>query len=135
MRKAGYPVVFLDRMFDFYVRNHMVFSLIPKEYHLAPFDVAYGEGKTRLLHYRAPERTGSTLVTDTSVSKVEGAAKDASQITEKRPLLIIHAPINTFHILDLNPRRSVVRNLLASGDLDVYMLDWDTKTGMTTLCH
>lgn len=129
MRKAGYPVVFLDRMFDFYVRNHMVFSLIPKEYHLAPFDVAYRKGKTRLLHYRAPERTGSTPIADVSASKVEGAAKGSSQITEKRPLLIIYAPINTFHILDLNPRRSVVRNLLASSDLDVYMLDWGYPDG------
>jgi len=123
MRKAGYPVVHIDRMFDFYVRSHMVLSVIPKEYRLAPFDVAYRKGKTRLLHYRAPELTGSTIVADASASKDEGAAK-GSQITGKCPLLIIYAPINTFHILDLNPRRSVVKNLLASGGLDIYMLDW-----------
>jgi polyhydroxyalkanoate synthase len=29
-----------------------------------------------------------------------------------------------FHILDLNPKKSVVRNLLASGGLDIYVLDW-----------
>jgi polyhydroxyalkanoate synthase subunit PhaC len=120
MRKAGYPVSYLDRMFDFYVRSHMVFSLIPKEYHLAPFDVAHRKGKTRLIHYRSPERTGSTLAAHDTTSKVEGS----SQISRKQPLLIIYPPINTFHILDLNPRRSVVRNLLASSDLDVYMLDW-----------
>jgi poly(3-hydroxyalkanoate) synthetase len=28
-----------------------------------------------------------------------------------------------FHILDLNLRKSVVRNLLASGGLDIYVLD------------
>jgi polyhydroxyalkanoate synthase subunit PhaC len=42
----------------------------------------------------------------------------------KQPLLIIYAPINTFHILDLNPQRSIVRDLLASGGLDIYLLDW-----------
>lgn len=124
MRKAGYPVSYLDRMFDFYVRSHMVFSLIPKEYHLAPFDVAHRKGKTRLLHYRAPEVASHTLAAHATVSTVEGVSRDASQISRKQPLLIIYAPINTFHILDLNPRRSVVRNLLTSGDLDIYMLDW-----------
>jgi polyhydroxyalkanoate synthase len=39
-------------------------------------------------------------------------------------LLIIYAPINTFHILDLNPERSVVRNLLRNDGLDIYVLDW-----------
>jgi polyhydroxyalkanoate synthase len=100
-RKAGYPVDYLDRMFDWYVRSHQVFSLIPKESHLAPFDVVYRKGKARLLHYRG----------DNSAEK-------------KQPLLIIYAPINTFHILDLNPDRSVVRDLLASNGLSIYLLDW-----------
>lgn len=117
MRKAGYPVSHLDRMFDFYVRSHMVLSLVPKEYHLAPFDVVHRNGKTRLLHYRAPERADGS----SSGGKAEGDSRIAKK---RRPLLIIYAPINTFHILDLNPKRSVVRNLLASGGLDVYMLDW-----------
>jgi polyhydroxyalkanoate synthase len=103
-RKAGYPVDYLDRLFDWYVRSHLVFSLIPKESHLSPFDVVYRKGKTRLLHYRG-------------YGQETPAAK-------KQPLLIIYAPINTFHILDLNPRRSVVRDLLASGGLDIYLLDW-----------
>lgn len=100
-RKAGYPIDYLDRLFDWYVRSHLVFSLIPKESHLAPFDVVYRKGKVRLLHYRG----------DSSAEK-------------KQPLMIIYAPINTFHILDLNPYRSVVRDLLASNGLDIYLLDW-----------
>jgi polyhydroxyalkanoate synthase len=103
-RKAGYPVDFLDRLFDWYVRSHLVFSLIPKEAHLAPFDVVYIKGKTRLLHYRGPGLEGTPA--------------------KKQSLLIIYAPINTFHILDLNPKRSVVRNLLESDGLDIYLLDW-----------
>ena len=103
-RNAGYPVDYLDRLFDWFVRSQLVFSLIPKESHLAPFDVVYRKGKTRLLHYR-----GNGLQTS-------GA--------KKQPLLIVYAPINTFHILDLNSNRSVVRNLLASDGLDIYVLDW-----------
>lgn len=37
-RKAGYPIDYLDDLFDWYVRSHLVFSNIPKESHLAPFD-------------------------------------------------------------------------------------------------
>lgn len=103
-RKAGYPIDYLDRLFDWYVRSNLVFSLIPKESHLAPFDAVYRKGKTRLLHYRGYGQETSTA--------------------KKQPLLIIYAPINTFHILDLNPKRSVVRDLLASDSLDIYLLDW-----------
>lgn len=103
-RKAGYPIDYLDRLFDWYVRSNLVFSLIPKESHLTPFDAVYRKGKTRLLHYRGYGQETSTA--------------------KKQPLLIIYAPINTFHILDLNPKRSVVRDLLASDGLDIYLLDW-----------
>jgi polyhydroxyalkanoate synthase len=103
-RKAGYPVDYMDRLFDWYVRSQLVFSLVPKESHLAPFDVVYRKGKARLLHYRHSD--------------------EVTPSARKQPLMIIYAPINTFQILDLNPERSVVRNLLASDGLDIYLLDW-----------
>src|SRR5215211_1646611 len=113
--KIGYPVAYLDWMFDWYVRGFMVFSLIRKESHLAPFDVVYRKGKARLLHYRNNEQETSSSAT-TAVEK--------KQQQQRQPLLIIYAPINTFHIMDLNPRRSIVRDLLALGGLDIYLLDW-----------
>src|SRR5919198_6243301 len=109
-RKVGYPIDYLDWMFDWYVKNRMVFSLIPKESHLAPFDVVYRKGKVRLLHYRKNDDQETTF--SSTIKK------------QRQPLLIIYAPINTFHILDLNSKRSVVRDLLASGSLDIYLLDW-----------
>jgi polyhydroxyalkanoate synthase len=109
-RKVGYPIDYLDWMFDWYVKNRMVFSLIPKESHLAPFDVVYRKGKVRLLHYRKNDDQETTF--SSTIKK------------QRQPLLIIYAPINTFHILDLNSKRSVVRDLLASGGLDIYLLDW-----------
>src|SRR5215218_1889978 len=111
-RKVGYLIGYLDWMFDWYVKNCMVFSLIPKESHLAPFDVIYRKGKARLLHYRNNDQETSSSSTTTTIKK------------QQQPLLIIYAPINTFHIMDLNPRRSIVRDLLASGGLDIYLLDW-----------
>ncbi len=69
-------------------------------------DVASSIDKTRLLHYRP--------------------------LTERRhatPLLISYAVINRFHILDIHPEKSWVRNLLRQG-FDVYMLDWGTPTSM-----
>jgi poly[(R)-3-hydroxyalkanoate] polymerase subunit PhaC len=63
----------------------------------------------RLLHYHANGQDTPTT---------------AKKQQRKQPLLIIYAPINIFHISDLNPRRSVVRDLLASKGLDIYLLDW-----------
>jgi hypothetical protein len=74
-RKAGYPIDYLDHLFDWYIRSHLIFSIIPKESHLAPFNVVYRKGKTRLLlHYR-------------------GSGQET--LAKKQPLLIIYAPIKT----------------------------------------
>ena len=75
-----------------------------KESKLSSHDIICLKGKTRLLHYH-------------DIDEKEGEQEKSS-----KPLLIIHAPINRFNIMDLNPERSVVRNLLSNG-LDVYLLD------------
>lgn len=98
-RDAGCPVDYLDGMFDAYVHNMMVFANLPGGFDLTPSDVVLSNGKTRLLHYR-----------------VDGQKKGA-------PVLVIYAPINRYHILDIAPEKSVVRKL-ASGGLDTYLLDW-----------
>ena len=69
-----------------------------------PYDVIYEEDRVKLKHY-APEG-GSNYTT---------------------PLLIVYALINRETMLDLQPDRSVVRNLLANG-IDLYMLDWGYPT-------
>ena len=73
---------------------------------VTPHKVVQQIDKTRLLHY-AP-------------------------LTERKydtPLLISYALINRYHILDIHPQKSWVRNLLEQG-FDVYMLDWGTPTSM-----
>ena len=69
-------------------------------------DIAYEEDKVRLLHY-----------------------KPLSEKQHHTPLIIAYALINRFHILDIHPKKSWVRNLLEQG-FDVYMVDWGTPTNM-----
>jgi polyhydroxyalkanoate synthase subunit PhaC len=103
-RRVGFPVDYVDWMFNSYIQNMMSLatSSILKEYQLSPHDIIYLKGKTRLLHYHS--------------------IKEKEEENNSKPLLIIYAPINRFHIMDLNPKRSVVRNLLSNG-LDIYLLD------------
>ncbi len=43
--------------------------------------------------------------------------------TYKTPVLIVYALVNTYKMLDIQPDRSYIQNLLAAG-LDVYLIDW-----------
>jgi polyhydroxyalkanoate synthase subunit PhaC len=98
-RDSGYPVDHLDNLFDAYVHNMMIFANLSSGFKLTPSEVVLTRGKTRLLHY-------------TSAGEKRGA-----------PLLVIYAPINRYHILDIAPEKSVVKKLM-SGGLDTYLLDW-----------
>ena len=73
---------------------------------VTPHDVVQNIDKTRLLHY-----------------------KPLTEKQHKTPLLITYALINRYHILDIHPEKSWVKNLLQQG-FDVYMLDWGTPTNM-----
>jgi polyhydroxyalkanoate synthase len=108
-RVAGYPIDYFDRLLDSYKQTVRVLLSI-KDFKLAPNDVVYRNGKVRLLHYHQNihERKDN---------------ESRYQRQQPQPLLIVYAPINQFHILDLNSNKSVVRNLLSNG-LDVYLLDW-----------
>ena len=72
-----------------------------------PADVVFSEDKMRLLHYRA--------------------TVDRKKI-HRTPVLIVYALINRYIMLDLEPGRSFVQNLLNEG-LDVYLIDWGYPTG------
>jgi len=70
------------------------------------FDVVYKEDKMRLLHFK-PLTTKQV----------------------KTPLLIVYAIINRYHIFDIDPKKSWVKNLLEQG-FDLYMIDWGTPTSL-----
>ncbi|KAG2475971.1 MAG: Polyhydroxyalkanoic acid synthase [Nitrosopumilales archaeon] len=73
---------------------------------ITPHDVVYTEDNIRLLHY-----------------------KPLTQKQAQIPLVITYAIINRYHILDIQPEKSWVRNLLQQG-IDVYMLDWGTPSNL-----
>ncbi|MGQ0798504.1 MAG: class III poly(R)-hydroxyalkanoic acid synthase subunit PhaC [Pseudomarimonas sp.] len=82
------------------------------EFGLTPKNAVHKDGKAVLYRYQG----------------------DASP-TEKTPLLIVYALVNRPYMVDLQPDRSIVRNLLAAGH-DVYLIDWgypDPSDRMTTL--
>ncbi|MFO0355443.1 MAG: class III poly(R)-hydroxyalkanoic acid synthase subunit PhaC [Sphingobacteriaceae bacterium] len=47
--------------------------------------------------------------------------------TFRTPVLIVYALVNTYKMLDLQPDRSYIKNLLDNG-LDVYLIDWGFPT-------
>ncbi len=64
----------------------------------------YAEDKLRLYHYNR---------------------SDKAEI--KTPVLIVYALVNTYKMLDLQPDRSYIQNLLKLG-MDVYLIDWGYPT-------
>lgn len=69
-----------------------------------PKTEVYAEDKMRLYHYNR-----------------ETPAKI------KTPVLIVYALVNTYKMLDLQPDRSYIKNLLDMG-LDIYLIDWGYPT-------
>ncbi len=66
----------------------------------APKKEVWRDGKVRLFHYENP-----------------------NPIKVKTPLLVVYALVNRFDMMDLQPDRSIIRNLLSLG-LDIYLIDW-----------
>lgn len=50
-----------------------------------------------------------------------------TEATFKTPVLIVYALVNTYKMLDLQPDRSYIKNLLNAG-IDVYLIDWGYPT-------
>ena len=71
-----------------------------------PHEIEYSEDKMKLLHYTP------------TVDK-----------PYRVPVLIIYALVNRYYILDLQPDKSVIKNLLDEG-FDVYAIDWGYPSGM-----
>jgi polyhydroxyalkanoate synthase len=70
----------------------------------APKDLVYEVDKVKLYRYR-PQ----------------------GKVTCKIPVVISYALVNRYYMLDLQPNRSIVRNLLQHG-VDLYIIDWGYPT-------
>ncbi len=71
---------------------------------MSPSELAYSNGCMRLLHY-----------------------KPLAEKTYPTPILIVFALLNRFYIMDLQPDKSIIRNLLEQG-FDIYTVDWAEPT-------
>ena len=70
----------------------------------APKELVYEEDKLQLYHY-----------------------KQENAVTCSVPVLIVYALVNRQYMLDLQPDKSIVRNLLQHG-MDLYIIDWGYPT-------
>lgn len=71
-----------------------------------PHEIVYSEDKMKLLHY-------------------EKTVENPFPV----PILMVYALVNRYYILDLQPDKSVIKNLLDRG-FDVYAIDWGYPSGM-----
>jgi len=96
-----------------------------------PHEVLYTKEKVRLLHYIPHYRNQNSKAMDNEDTRDSDKTEEKKNILSQKskgdsdasPLLIIYAPINRFHIPDLNQDKSIIRLFLSKG-LDIYLLDW-----------
>lgn len=113
-RKMGYHIESLNRLVDFSIEQIASLAFLATDnypYHTS-HNIVYTRQKTKLLHYF-----------NNSKSRIDKTVQQDEISLSKIPILIVYAPINRYHILDLTQNSSVVRKLLDKG-LDVYLLDW-----------
>jgi polyhydroxyalkanoate synthase len=88
--------------------------------------------KIRSLLYTAGDiEVGSTpyeVMKETRAYRLAHYYPLASKLS-KTPVLIVYALINKSYILDLQPDKSWIRNLLRQG-FDIYLIDWKTPTNI-----
>ena len=122
-REIGYPVDYFDSVLDTFRREYMHLLSLSKDYKLSKFEVINKNRKTRLLHYSDINiDVHNKNNCNSNSDRNEERNSSISRKRQQQPLLIVYAPINRFHIMDLNPKTSVVRSLLSHG-IDVYLLD------------
>ena len=69
-----------------------------------PHEVVYRMDDVRLLHYYQLGNNGASRKYST-------------------PLVIVYAPVNSYHIMDIRRGRSIVEHFVSAG-FDVYLIDW-----------
>ncbi|MFL6522205.1 MAG: alpha/beta fold hydrolase [Nitrososphaera sp.] len=69
-----------------------------------PHEIVFRMDDVRLLHYYQLENYGAAIKYST-------------------PLVIVYAPVNSYHIMDIRRGRSIVEHFVRAG-FDVYLVDW-----------
>jgi polyhydroxyalkanoate synthase len=77
-----------------------------------PHEVVYRIDDVRLLHYYQLGNNGAAIKYST-------------------PLVIVYAPVNSYHIMDIRRGRSIVEHFVSAG-FDVYLVDWGRQLNNKT---
>ncbi|MDQ4100988.1 MAG: alpha/beta fold hydrolase [Thermoproteota archaeon] len=112
---------YLEPVYSFNIETRRYLSALSEtqsSFHETPYRVIGRWEDTRLLHY-TEELPASNV-----------SRHDSTTTTNTKyliPLLIVYAPINRYHIMDLNRGRSIVEKFVSAG-FDVFLLDWGLQT-------
>lgn len=111
---------YLNSLYSFTIASRRylgALSELQSSIYEVPYRVIERQDDTRLLHYHSQNSLDSRVGSD-------GISSRLKYVT---PLLIVYAPINRYHIMDLNHSRSIVEKFASAG-FDVYLLDWGLQT-------
>jgi len=100
-KSVSYPAATTNSLLDKYSAEVMRGFLEMQD---TPHEVVYRMDDIRLLHYYQLGNNGASMKYST-------------------PLVIVYAPVNSYHIMDIRRGRSIVEHFVSAG-FDVYLVDW-----------
>lgn len=100
-KSVSYPAAAMNSLLDKYNAEVMRGFLEMQE---TSHEVVYRMDDVRLLHYFQLGNNGASTKYST-------------------PLVIVYAPVNSYHIMDIRRGRSIVEHFVSAG-FDVYLVDW-----------
>jgi polyhydroxyalkanoate synthase len=100
-RSVSYPATAMASLLDKYNAEVLRGFLEMQE---TPHEVVYKMDDIRLLHYLDRQQ-------------------DKTAVKYGTPLVIVYAPVNSYHIMDIRRGRSIVEHFVTAG-FDVYLVDW-----------
>src|ERR671924_1889892 len=100
-KSVSYPAAAMNSLLDKYSAEVIRGFLEMQE---TPHEVVYRMDDVRLPHYYQFGNNGASTKYST-------------------PLVIVYAPVNSYHIMDIRRGRSIVEHFVSAG-FDVYLVDW-----------
>jgi polyhydroxyalkanoate synthase len=101
-KSVSYPAAAMASLLDKYSAASISRGLL--EMQETPHEIVSRMDDVRLLHYFNP-------------------LQDKTPTKYSTPLVIVYAPVNSYHIMDIRTGRSIVEQFVSAG-FDVYLVDW-----------
>lgn len=101
-KNIAYPAAAMNSLLDKFGISDISRGLL--EMQETPHEVVYRNDDVRLLHYYQ-------------------VGNERTLMKNNTPLLIVYAPVNSYHIMDIRRGRSIVEHFVSVG-FDVYLIDW-----------